>query len=223
MKLLSKLAIGACALGLGLSAPAAKADQPTLNLFIWSDYIDPNLIKAFEKQCNCKVQETDYESNAEMEAKLKTGGVAVYDVVVPSSYYVPEMADEGLIQKLNHSKLPNISNLAPRFQNPDYDPNNQYSVPYQWGTTGVLYNPAKIKTNPTSWGLLFDPKENPNYPFVIPKVKAATRSAPPAPSSAMASTAPRRASGSPPPSSSRQPKSAPISPALSMKPRRATR
>jgi spermidine/putrescine transport system substrate-binding protein len=172
MRRLSTIAaglFGACLLGLAAPQPAKAADQPVLNLFIWSDYIDPNLIKAFEKQCNCKVQETDYESNAEMEAKLKTGGDSVYDVVVPSSYYVPEMADEGLLQKLDHSKIPNITNLAPRFQNPDYDPNNAYSIPYQWGTTGVLYNPAKIKTNPTTWGLLFDPKENPNYPFVIPK------------------------------------------------------
>jgi spermidine/putrescine transport system substrate-binding protein len=171
MKLLPFFAaglFGACALGLAVPQPA-KADQPTLNLFIWSDYIDPNLIKDFEKQCNCKVVETDYESNAEMEAKLKTGGDAEYDVVVPSSYYVPEMVDEGLLQKLDHSKLPNVSNLMPRFQNPDYDPNNAYSIPYQWGTTGIVYDPAKIKDPGEGWAILFDPKMNPNYPFVLPK------------------------------------------------------
>jgi len=168
MKLLSYIAAGA--LALGLAAPQmARAEQPTLNLFIWSSYIDPGLLSAFEKQCNCKVIETDYESNAEMSAKLKAGGDAQYDVVVPSSYYVPELQDEGLIQPLDHSKLTNFGNLFPKFQNPDYDPNDAYSIPYQWGTTGIVYDPAKIKAPGTGWGLLFDPKANPNYPFVLPK------------------------------------------------------
>ncbi|MBB5372125.1 polyamine ABC transporter substrate-binding protein [Acidocella aromatica] len=167
MRFLSFIAAGAIALG--LAAPAAHAEQPTLNLFIWSDYIDPGLIKSFEAQCNCKVVETDYESNAELEAKLRAGGDSQYDVVVPSSYYVPELQDEGLIQKLDHSKLPNFTNLAAKFQNPDYDPADAYSIPYQWGTTGIVYDPAKIKDPGTGWGLLFDPKMNPNYPFVIPK------------------------------------------------------
>jgi len=168
MKLLPVIAIGA--LAFGLAAPKlAQADQPTLNLFIWSQYIDPNLIKAFEAKCNCKLVETDYESNAEKEAKLKTGGDAEYDVVVPSSYYVPEMVDEGLLLKIDHSKLSNLSNLAPQFQNPTYDPGNAYSKPYQWGTTGIVYDPAKIKNPGTTWAILFDPKLNTQYPFVIPK------------------------------------------------------
>jgi spermidine/putrescine transport system substrate-binding protein len=168
MKFLSCIAAGA--LALGLAAPfAAKAEQPTLNLFIWSDYIDPALITAFEKQCNCKVVETDYESNAEMSAKLKAGGDAQYDVVVPSSYYVPELADEGLIQPVDHSKVPNFANLAAKFQNPDYDLGDKYSIPYQWGTTGIVYDPKKITNPGDGWGLLFDPKMNASYPFVIPK------------------------------------------------------
>ncbi|WP_297369447.1 PotD/PotF family extracellular solute-binding protein [Acidocella sp.] len=174
MKFVTRMATGAVALALGVGAclslpQPAKADQPVLNLFIWSDYIDPALITKFEKQCNCKVVETDYESNAEMEAKLRAGGDSQYDVVVPSSYYVPELQDEGLIQKLDHAKLSNFDNLAKRFQNPTYDPNDTYSIPYQWGTTGVVYDPAKIKGTPTGWGLVFDPKQNPNYPFVFPK------------------------------------------------------
>jgi spermidine/putrescine transport system substrate-binding protein len=168
MKFLSCIAAGA--LALGLAAPfAAKAEQPTLNLFIWSDYIDPALITAFEKQCNCKVVETDYESNAEMSAKLKLGGDTQYDVVVPSNYVVPELVDEGLIQPIDHSKLRNFGNLMPKFQNPDYDPGDKYSIPYQWGTTGLVYDPDQIKNPPQSWALLFDPAVNPNRPFVIAK------------------------------------------------------
>ncbi len=84
--------------------PAARAATPTLNLFIWSAYIDPNLLKAFDAQCGCKVVETDYESNAELAAKLKAGGdVAVTTWWVPSSYIVPELAAEGLIQPIDHT------------------------------------------------------------------------------------------------------------------------
>jgi spermidine/putrescine transport system substrate-binding protein len=155
---------------LGATAPKlARADEPTLNLFIWSDYISESIIDGFELQCGCKVVETDYESNAEMAAKLKAGGDAQYDVVVPSSYYVPELADEGLIQPVDHSQLTNFGNLYAKFQNPGYDPGDKYSVPYQWGTTGIVYDPAKITNPGTGWGILFDPAVNPNFPFVLPK------------------------------------------------------
>ena len=140
-----------------------------LNLFNWSDYISESIIDGFELDCGCRVVETDYESNSEMAAKLKAGGDSQYDVVVPSSYYVPELADEGLIQPLDHSKITNFGNLFPRFQNPDYDPNDKYSIPYQWGTTGIVYDPKKIPNPGTGWAVLFDPKVNPNYPFVLPK------------------------------------------------------
>jgi spermidine/putrescine transport system substrate-binding protein len=160
----------AALVALSLAAPhTARAAERTLNLFIWSDYIDPDLVKAFEAKCGCKLVETDYESNAEMAAKLKAGGDSQYDVVVPSSYEIPLLSREGLIQPLDHSKLTNFKNLIPKFQNPDYDPGNKYSIPYQWGTTGLVYDPAKIKNPPDSWALLYDPKVNPNYPFVIPK------------------------------------------------------
>jgi spermidine/putrescine transport system substrate-binding protein len=168
MRLLPFIAAGALALGLA-ALPAAHAAKPTLNLFIWSSYIDPNLLKSFETQCHCEVVETDYTNNAELEAKLRAGGDSQYDVIVPSSYYVPELQDEGLIQKLDHSKIPNFSNLMPRFQDPTYDPGDAYSIPYQWGTTGIVYDPAKIKNPPESWALIFDPKVNPDFPFVIPK------------------------------------------------------
>jgi spermidine/putrescine transport system substrate-binding protein len=157
-------------LALGLTAPRiAQADEPTLNLFIWSDYISESIIDGFELDCGCKVVETDYESNSEMAAKLSAGGDSQYDVVVPSSYYVPELAQEGLIQPLDHSQLSNFGNLFPKFQNPDYDPGDKYSIPYQWGTTGIEYNPKEIPNPGGGWGVLFDPTVNPKYPFVIAK------------------------------------------------------
>jgi spermidine/putrescine transport system substrate-binding protein len=152
-----------------VTAKPAAADTPTLNLFIWSSYITESIIDGFELQCGCKVVETDYDSNAEMAAKLKAGGDSQYDVVVPSSYYVPELTDEGLLQPIDHAQLTNFGNLFPRFQNPSYDPGDKYSVPYQWGTTGIVYDPAKIAKPGNGWGVLFDPSVNPNQPFVIPK------------------------------------------------------
>ncbi len=163
------LAAGFLLAGAGLAVPKPAQAIPTLNLFIWSDYIDPDLVKSFEKQCNCKLVETDYESNAELVAKLKAGGDSQYDVVVPSSYEIPQLSEEGLIQPIDHSKLTNFKNLITTFQNPSYDPGNKYSIPYQWGTTGIVYDPSKIKDPAHSWSILFDPKVNPSYPFVLPK------------------------------------------------------
>ncbi len=166
-----RILLAGCLLAMGMSSPriAQAAETPVLNLFIWSSYIDPALITAFEKKYNVKVVETDYASNAEMSAKLKAGGDAQYDVTVPSSYYVPELAAEGLIQPIDHSQVPNYKNLIAKFQNPSYDPGDKYSMPYQTGTTGIVYDPAKIKNPPQSWAALYDPKVNPNFPFVLPK------------------------------------------------------
>ncbi len=173
MKRYTKLALASLAVAAAWSVSGAprpaQAAQPVLNLFIWSDYISEGIISGFELQCGCTVVETDYESNAEMAAKLKAGGDSQYDVVVPSSYYVPELANEGLLMPLDHSQIPNAVNLAPRFANPSYDPGNKYSMPYQWGTTGIEYDPSKIANPGGGWGVLFDPKINPNYPFTLPK------------------------------------------------------
>jgi spermidine/putrescine transport system substrate-binding protein len=166
------LGIGAVAamsaLGFGLSgAPPARAAQPTLYLFNWQDYIGKGLIKAYEKHCNCKVVQSYYDSNSALDAKLKAGGDSQYDVVVPSSYFVPQLVHEKLIRRLDHKSIPNFRNLLAKFQNPNYDPHDSHSIPYQWGTTGIAYDKAKVKSPPDNWGLLFDPKENPSYPFAL--------------------------------------------------------
>jgi spermidine/putrescine transport system substrate-binding protein len=147
--------------------PPAQAAQPTLYLFNWQNYIPESMITEFEINCGCAVVETDYDSNSAMEAKLKAGGDSQYDVVVPSSYYGPELVHEGLIQKIDHAQIPNFKNLEPKFQNPSYDPGDQYSIPYQWGTTGIAYLKGKFKDPKHSWGMMFNPKDNPSYPFAL--------------------------------------------------------
>ncbi len=149
-----------------LAAPPARA-EPSLNLFTWSDYIDPAMVTTFEKQCGCKVVETDYDSNSEMEAKLRAGGDSEFDVIVPSSYYVARLAEEKLIQPVDQAQLSNFKNLYPKFQNPTYDRGDKYSIPYQWGTTGIGYLIDRFKNPAPSWSLLFDPKVNPTYPFTL--------------------------------------------------------
>ena len=172
-KLLNRMGMGALGavlagwLGVATIPPARAADSNTLYLFNWQNYIPENMITEFEIDCGCKVVETDYDSNSAMEAKLKAGGSSQYDVVVPSSYYVPQLVHEGLIQKIDHAKLPHFKNLYPKFQNPSYDPNDQYSIPYQWGTTGIAYLKGKFKDPKHSWGVIFNPADNPSYPFAL--------------------------------------------------------
>jgi spermidine/putrescine transport system substrate-binding protein len=149
------------------SLPAWAFAQQTLYLFNWTEYMDPDIIKAFEKKYDVKVVETYYSSNAELQAKLMAGGTSQYDVVVPSNYMIQRMAKAGLLMKLDHKQIPNLKNLMPQFNNPAYDPNLQYSIPYQWGTTLLAYDDRKIKNPPKSWSLIFDPKVNASYPFAV--------------------------------------------------------
>lgn len=158
----------AVAAALALSASAAAQDnERKLYLFNWSQYMDPAIIEQFERTHDVEVIENYFNSNAEMFSKLQAGGVSQYDVVVPSNYFVPRMADSGLLQPLEHARIPNLENLSPQFRDPSYDPGNEYSVAYQWGTTGIVYRTDTIPEAPESWSILFDPEVNPRQPFAL--------------------------------------------------------
>ncbi|APZ41910.1 ABC transporter substrate-binding protein [Acidihalobacter ferrooxydans] len=163
MKLLKRLFL----LALMTALPTLASAQETLNLFNWTEYMNPKIIKQFEKKYNVKVVQTYYSSNSELLAKLMAGGDSQYDVVVPSNYMIERMAAAGLLMKLDKSKLSNFKNLAPQFQNTPYDPHDAYAIPYQWGTTALAYDTRKFKNPPQTWGVLFDPKVNPSYPFAL--------------------------------------------------------
>ncbi|NUQ12627.1 MAG: spermidine/putrescine ABC transporter substrate-binding protein [Gemmatimonadaceae bacterium] len=137
--------------------PAAPAE---LSLFIWSEYIDEKVVAEFEKKENARVRITTYESTEEMEGKLSYSGAdAQYDVVVAASQVVARFARKGLIAPLDHSKLPNLKNLAPRFSGPEFDNGNKYAVPYQWGTVGLFYDKKKLPNLDPSWAVVLDPKK----------------------------------------------------------------
>ncbi len=135
-----------------------SAAPRTLVLFNWSEYIDPKILRDFEKQFNAKVQTPLYESNEDLLGKLKQGGVS-YDVIVPSDYIVPVMLKQGLLRKLERSKIPNFKNLNSKFVNTSFDPKSQYTVGYQWGSTGIVYSKKAYPNVNPSWGILFDAKQ----------------------------------------------------------------
>jgi spermidine/putrescine transport system substrate-binding protein len=126
----------------------------TLRIFIWEDYIDPEVYRLFEREFGVRVSEENYASNEDMRAKLQAGGV-LYDLVVPSDYMVTLLKRDGLLLELDLRRIPNLTNIATRFRDPPYDPGHRYSVPYQWGITGIGYNKSQVVPPPTGWGDLF--------------------------------------------------------------------
>ncbi|MBW6394429.1 MAG: spermidine/putrescine ABC transporter substrate-binding protein [Thermus sp.] len=139
------------------------AQKGELRLFIWSEYIDPAILQAFTQKYGYRVRMDLYESNEEMIAKLQAGGVSQYDIIVPSDFYVPSIIRLGLVQPLNHAKIPNLKNLDDKFKNPPFDPGNRYSAAYQWGTTGLIFRKDKV-AKPDSWAVLF---KDPKAPFIL--------------------------------------------------------
>ena len=139
-----------------------------LNLYNWTEYIPTgsvaeeaevtDLLAVFEDEFGVDVVLTEYDSNETMLAQIEAG--VGYDLVVPSDYMVSIMKDAGLLVKLNQSAIPNMSNIADEFTDLPYDSGNQYSAPYQWGTTGIGYLYGAIDDeNGVSWGVIFDPDQ----------------------------------------------------------------
>ncbi len=137
-----------------------------LNLYNWTGYIPTgslaeefevrDLVVDFEEEFGVNVTLTEYDSNEVMLAQIDAG--VGYDLVVPSDYMVSQMIDADLLVKLNPAMVPNMANIADLFSNPPYDPGNQFSAPYQWGTTGIGYLYGAIDDeNGVSWAVIFDP------------------------------------------------------------------
>ena len=146
------------------SAPAGEASAPAadfptagsgeLNLYNWTDYIDPALLKRFESETGITVNLDNFDSNETLLAKLQAGG-ANYDVIVPSDYMVKQMIELGLLQKVAPSSFPNGANIKPEFLSVYFDDGRQYTAPYMYGTTGIAVDPTKLKRPVTSWADFF--------------------------------------------------------------------
>jgi spermidine/putrescine-binding protein len=152
--------------GGGGGGAAACADGETdgdLAFYNWSEYIDPELVSQFEEEFDVSVTEDFYPSNEELVARIQEG--SDFDLIVPSDYMVAIMIEEDLLMPIQRDALPNIGNLADRFASDlPYDPSGEYSVPYQWGTTGLGVDLAVLGDDfERSWGLIFDPEMSEPY------------------------------------------------------------
>ncbi|GIP42283.1 spermidine/putrescine ABC transporter substrate-binding protein [Paenibacillus sp. J45TS6] len=128
----------------------------TLTIYNWGDYIDPELIAEFEEESGMKVVYQTFDSNEAMMTKIQQGGTT-YDVVIPSEYAISKMKEEDLLIPLDHSKLPNLKYIDERFLNLSFDEGNKYSIPYFWGTVGIVFNPELTDLTFKSWDDLWDP------------------------------------------------------------------
>ena len=131
---------------------ACSKPQPTLHLYNWADYVKPELMTQFEQENGCKVVLDTYDSNEAMYAKLKAGATG-YDVAYPSSYMVKIMNDQGMLEKLDHSRLPNLAHLDPSSFKVSLDPEVDHCVPYTVSYTGVGYLKSKVSDVVPSWSM----------------------------------------------------------------------
>ena len=142
---------------LTISAGCGSSEKKTLYVYNASTYIDKSVNAAFEKEFNCKVVYENFASNEEMYLKLKNGNVN-YDVVFPSDYMIEKMIGENMLLELDYKNIPNMANIEPALLDKSFDPGNKYSVPYFWGTVGILYNKEMVDEEVTSWDILWNEK-----------------------------------------------------------------
>ena len=150
---LVSLAVAFSLSGCSKAAPEKKATQ--LNIFIWSEYLPKAVCDQFTARTGIKVNVDTYDSNEALEAKLQSGA-ADYDLVVPSDYMVRKLIAQKLLKPLDHAALTNMKNLDARFLNKKFDPENKFTLPYFWGTTGFGFNKEKVKGTVDSWAVFFD-------------------------------------------------------------------
>ncbi len=148
---------GAAALTGCSNSAVSEADKKVLNVYNWGEYIDTALLSEFEANTGIKVNYTNYATNEEMYAKIKAGGTA-YDVIIPSDYMISRMIKEDMLEKIETSKLENYKKIDTKFLNNTFDPKSEYSVPYMWGTVGIIYNTKMVKEKVDSWNILWNEK-----------------------------------------------------------------
>ena len=157
------LAVLLCAAFLAPMQTASAAPE-SINVYNWGQYISDgtdgfiDVNAAFTEATGIEVNYMTFDSNESLYTKLKTGGSS-YDVIIPSDYMIARLIDEGLIQKLDFANIPNYETIDEAYRNTSYDPTNEYSVPYTWGTVGIIYNTKYVdEADVGSWDLLWNEK-----------------------------------------------------------------
>lgn len=135
---------------------SACSGSESITVYNWGEYIDKSVLDDFEEETGIAVNYKTFETNEALYSTLKTGGSNI-DVIITSDYMVGRLIKEGMVQKLNYDNIPNFSKVGEGQKNLNYDPNNEYTVPYMWGTVGIIYNTTMISDPVDSWGALFDP------------------------------------------------------------------
>ena len=140
-----------------LNKSSGNASNDAITIYNWGEYIDPELLTQFEEESGYRVVYETFDSNEAMMTKIEQGGTS-YDIAVPSEYAIETMKENDLLLPIDHSKIPNLTNIDPYFLDLSFDPKNKYSVPYFWGTVGIVYNPALLDGQTfESWEALWDP------------------------------------------------------------------
>ena len=148
--------LAACVLAVTLivTGRSARSDR-VVNVCSWGEYIDESLITQFEEETGIRVNYQTAESNEALYSLIKMGG-ADFDVIVPSDYMIARLIDEDMLAELDYSHIPNFDLIADTYKNLSYDPENKYTVPYTWGTLGIIYNTTMVSQPITSWSAMFD-------------------------------------------------------------------
>jgi len=132
----------------------SKAEN-VVNVYNWGEYIDESIFDDFEAETGITVNYNTFASNEMLYSSIKSGS-GTYDVIIPSDYMVARMKNEGLLMELDYSQIPNMANLDGRYLNLAYDAEQKCSVPYMWGTVGIIYNADMVEKPITGWADLFD-------------------------------------------------------------------
>lgn len=151
------LLLGALGTGCGSSASGGGEKSRVVNVYNWGEYIDTDVLTQFEKETGIKVNYKTFATNEALYSALKGGGVS-YDVIIPSDYMISRMIQENMLEKIDFNNVSNFTEIGERFKKPTYDPTGEYSVPYMWGTVGIIYNRTMVSEPVTSWSALFDEK-----------------------------------------------------------------
>lgn len=135
----------------------ACESKPVLRLYNWYDYMDESILAEFEEEFGCTVKVSYFTDNESMLTKLQSPG-ANYDVIFPSDYTIQKMVAANLLYELNYENIPLIENIDDKYLDMAYDEGNKFSVPYMWGTVGILYNTERVQEEIKSWDILWDEK-----------------------------------------------------------------
>lgn len=149
---------------------AEKKDQ--LNIFIWSEYLDPKVVSDFEKQFDCEFVIDHYEEPESMMAKLFAGGDAAYDLVVADHRTITALSNRNLLTEIRQEAIPNLKHIDSRFRDSDFNPDFKYGVPYHWGSTGLFIRKESGKDIDESLGLFFDPDKQPGQFLLMDDMRA---------------------------------------------------